>query len=146
MANRRLEKIGRVIMESVSATINQRLNDPRITGLISVQDVDVAPDLKTATVSLSILAADDKAKDLTFKGIQSGAGVIQYHLGRALASRFCPRLRFELDTKTQKTIQTLRLIEQVAQEYTHTDEPDDNDSDPSDADDGIDGTDSTAGL
>ena len=109
--------MARVIMESVSRTISQRLSDPRITGLVSVTEVEVTPDTKNATVYLSILAASDKAKSLTFQGIRSAAGVIQYHLGRELVSRFCPHLRFELDTKMQQTLRTLKLIEQTSKEY-----------------------------
>lgn len=124
MAARRLQKMARVIMESVSRTISQRLSDPRITGLVSVTEVEVAPDTKTATVYLSILTASEEAKSLTFKGILSGAGVIQYHLGRELVSRFCPHLRFEMDTKMQQTLRTLKLIEEASQDYR---EPDIND-------------------
>ena len=115
-------------MESVSRTISQRLSDPRITGLVSVTEVEVSPDTKNATVSLSIMAADEEAKKLTFTGILSGAGVIQYHLGRELNSRFCPHLRFELDTKMQQTLRTLKLIEEISNEHKDTNE-DDSDSD-----------------
>jgi ribosome-binding factor A len=128
MASRRLQKMARVIMESVSKTVSQRLSDPRITGLVSVTEVEVSPDTKSATVYLSILTTDEQAKSLTFQGIQSGAGVIQYHLGRDLTSRFCPHLQFKLDTKMQQTLRTLKLIEQTSKEYTETNE-DDNDTD-----------------
>jgi ribosome-binding factor A len=128
MANRRLQKMARVIMESVSRTVSQRLSDPRITGLVSVTEVEVAPDTKTATVYLSILAVSEEAKSLTLQGILSGAGVIQYHLGRDLISRFCPHLQFKLDTKMQQTLRTLKLIEQTSKEYREPNE-DDNDTD-----------------
>jgi ribosome-binding factor A len=128
MANRRLQKMARVIMESVSKTISQRLSDPRITGLVSVTEVEVSPDTKSATVYLSILTADEQAKSLTFQGVLSGAGVIQYHLGRDLVSRFCPHLQFKLDTKMQQTLRTLKLIEQTSKEYKEPNE-DDNDTD-----------------
>jgi ribosome-binding factor A len=126
MANRRLQKMGRVIMESVSRTISQRLSDPRITGLVSVTEVEVSPDTKNATVFLSILAPDEEKKKLSFEGILSGAGVIQYHLGRELISRFCPHLRFELDTKMQQTLRTLKLIEQISNEHKDSNKDDTN--------------------
>jgi ribosome-binding factor A len=128
MASRRLQKMSRVIMESVSKTVSQRLSDPRITGLVSVTEVEVAPDTKTATVYLSILTTDEQAKALTFQGILSGAGVIQYHLGRDLISRFCPHLQFKLDTKMQQTLRTLKLIEETSKEYKELNN-DDNDTD-----------------
>jgi ribosome-binding factor A len=133
MANRRLQKMARVIRDSVSRTVSQRLSDPRITGLISVTEVEISPDIKNATVYLSIMAANDEAKTRAFHGICSAAGVIQYHLGRELVSRFCPHLRFELDTKMQQTIRTLEMIERAAEEYKDHDR---NDNDEDDRNDG----------
>jgi ribosome-binding factor A len=126
--------MARVIMESVSQTISRRLSDPRITGLISVTEVEIAPDVKNATVYLSIMAANDEAKTLAFQGIRSAAGVIQYHLGRELVSRFCPHLRFELDTKMQQTLRTLEMIERAAGEYKEHDGNDDHRDDNCDED------------
>lgn len=116
--SRRQQKIARVIKESVSRTIQSRLSDPRITGLVSVTDVDISPDSKNATVYLSILApGDPRAADRSFKAIHHAAGHIQAQLGRDLTGRTCPHLHFEQDNKVKKTLETLRLIEQVQQEY-----------------------------
>jgi len=128
MANRRLQKMANVIRDSVSRTVSQRLSDPRITGLISVTEVEISPDIKNATVYLSIMAANDEAKTRAFQGIRSAAGVIQYHLGRELVSRFCPHLRFELDTKMQQTLRTLEMIERAAEEYKDHDRNDNDES------------------
>jgi ribosome-binding factor A len=135
MANRRLQKMARVIRDSVSRTVSQRLSDPRITGLISVTEVVIAPDIKNATVYLSIMAVSEEAKTRAFQGILSAAGVIQYHLGRELVSRFCPHLRFELDTKMQQTLRTLEMIEHASSEYKEQDR-NDNDADGDDRPDG----------
>jgi len=126
--SRRQEKVSRVIRESVSDTIANRLNDPRIQGLVSVTEVDVSPDLKNADVGLSILAADERRQEQTFRAIQHAARHIQARLGRSLTSKFCPKLRFHLDTKLHKTLETLRLIDAAAREYkrpedTSDDEP-----------------------
>ncbi|MCI0498241.1 MAG: 30S ribosome-binding factor RbfA [Planctomycetales bacterium] len=118
MTSRRQHKIARVIRESVSRTILSRLSDPRITGLVSVNEVDVSPDMKNATVFISILAADEQKHQVAFDAICHAIGPIQAQLGRDLTGRHCPRLRFVQDEKTQKTLQTLRLIEQAEHEYT----------------------------
>lgn len=118
MASRRQQKLARVIRESVSSTIRNRLSDPRITGLVSITDVDISPDIKNATVYLSILAPEDKQNRQTFEAICHAIGPIQFQLGRDLTGKYCPRLRFELDTKMKKTIETLRLIEQAQSEYS----------------------------
>lgn len=117
MTSRRQHKIARVIRESVSFTILNRLSDPRITGLVSVTEVDVAPDMKNATVYLSILAPDKGKQDATFNAITHAIGPIQAQLGRDLTGKFCPHLHFERDDKMRKTLETLRLIDQAQQEY-----------------------------
>jgi ribosome-binding factor A len=119
-----MEKVARVIRDSVSETIQLHLNDPRISGLISVTEVDVAPDMKNATVRLSVFATDEKSKPMTMQAIQHAAGVFQRHLGQILTGRTCPRLHFEMDTKMQKTLQILQLIDKAAQEYKEHDTDD----------------------
>lgn len=118
MTSRRQQKIARVIRESVSDTIQNRLSDPRITGLVSVTEVDVSPDIKNATIYLSILTPDNRKAEITFEAICHAAGPIQHQLGRDLTGKHCPRLRFEKDRKVKKTLETLRLIDQVEHEYS----------------------------
>jgi ribosome-binding factor A len=113
MESRRQLKMARVIRDSVSSTISNRLSDPRITGLVSITEVDISPDGKNATVFLSIFAVDEPAAKKTFQAIQHAIGPIQAALGRDIPGRNCPHLRFELDTKMKKTIETLQLIEEA---------------------------------
>jgi ribosome-binding factor A len=124
MASRRLERIGRVIRESVSSTILTRLNDPRIKGLVTVTEVEVAADLQQATVYLSISGVDEAAQELTLTAIRHASGVFQAVLGKELLCRHIPHLRFEADRKFYKTLETLRLIEQVRQEWDESDRKD----------------------
>lgn len=130
MASRRQQKISRAIRESVSKTIQTRLSDPRITGLVSVTEVDVSPDMKNATVYLSILGTDEAKQKTTFNAICHAIGHIQHQLGQELTGKYCPHLKFEVDQKVKKTLETLRLIEQAEHEYSEhplMDTPEDSD-------------------
>jgi ribosome-binding factor A len=118
MISRRQHKIARAIRESVSKTILNGLSDPRINGLVTVTEVDVSPDMKNATVFLSVLTPDDRKADVTFDAICHAIGHFQHQLGGDLTGRLCPHLRFEKDRKVSKTLETLRLIEQAGQEYS----------------------------
>jgi len=120
--------VARVIRESVSDTIANRLNDPRIKGLVSITEVDVSPDLKNADVGLSIMAADERQQEQTFRAIQHAGRSIQARLGKALTSKFCPKLRFHIDTKFHKTLETLRLIDAAAREYSRPEDLHEEDS------------------
>ena len=118
MASRRQQKIARVIRESVSNTIQNRLSDPRITGLISVTEVDVSPDMKNATVYLSILTSENRGQDTIFEAVCHAIGHVQHQLGCDLTGKYCPKLQFKQDQKVKKTLETLRLIEEAEHEYT----------------------------
>jgi len=128
MSVRRLEKVARVIQESVSTTLLTRLSDPRIQGLVTVTEVEVAPDLKQAVVYLSVLGVDEAAGQRTLTAIRHAAGVFQNCLGRAMTCRYVPHLRFEADRKLHSTLETLRLIEQVREEWEPPETPDSPDS------------------
>jgi ribosome-binding factor A len=116
MATRRQEKVARVVKEAVSDAVANHLNDPRITGFVSVTRLTVAPDLRSAEVYLSVFAADDSAKRRTFDAIVHARARIQSLVAAALESKFCPVLRLHLDEEFQKTLETMRLIDQVASE------------------------------
>jgi len=116
MPTRRQEKVARVIREVVSDVIAHHLNDPRITGFVSVTRVDVMADLRSADVYLSIFASPENAQDKSFAAILGARARIQSFLAEALESKFCPVLRFHIDEQFRKTLETMRLIDQVASE------------------------------
>ena len=117
MASRRQEKIARVVRESVSDTIANRLNDPRIEGFVTVTEVDVSPDLRNAEVGLSIMTSKEGAVKRTFAAIEHAKSHIQALLGERMTSKYCPKLHFHEDKKLKKTMETLNLIESVSQEF-----------------------------
>ena len=121
MPTRRQEKVARVIREVVSDAIANHLNDPRITGFVSVTRVEVLADLRSADVYLSVFAADDSARDRTFEAITHARARIQSFLADALESKFCPVLRFHQDEQFRKTLEVMRLIDQVASERQNKD-------------------------
>ncbi len=121
MPTRRQEKVARLVKESVSDAIANHLSDPRIEGLVSVTRVEVTPDLRRASVYVSILGASEAAQSKTYAAIEHARGRIQALLARKLQMRFCPVLRLYQDDKFKKTLETLRLIDQAASELEDTD-------------------------
>ncbi len=112
MATRRQEKVARIVREAVSDAISNHLNDPRIEGLVSVTRVEVAADLRSAGVYISIFGKDQANQDRTFTAITHARSRIQSLMAYKLESKFCPVLRFYKDEKFKKALETLRLIDQ----------------------------------
>jgi ribosome-binding factor A len=117
MTTRRQEKAARVIKEAVSDAVANHLSDPRIEGFVSVTRVEVAPDLRTADVYLSIFGGnDDAAQERTYEAITHARSKIQSLLAGAMQSKFCPVLRFQKDESFKKAMETLKLIDQTRSE------------------------------
>jgi ribosome-binding factor A len=121
MPTRRQEKVARVVREVVSDSISNHLNDPRIEGLVSVTRVDMAGDLRSADVYLSILGKGDAAQRKTYAAIMHAKSRIQSLLAGRLKCKFCPVLRLHRDEKFKKTLETMKLIDQAVSELKERD-------------------------
>ncbi len=119
---RRQQKMMSLIKEQVSDIIQNRLNDPRIEGFVTVTDVNLSPDIRNADIYLSVMAPDETIEKRTHIAIQHATKHIQTLLAERMTTRFVPILRLLKDEKIKKTLETLRVIEEAAQEYRQKDE------------------------
>ena len=71
--------------------------NPDLKGLISVTEMDVAPDLKTAKVYVSIYTNNEEEKQRSFKALQECAGQIRHELSQVMKMRTVPALTFHWD-------------------------------------------------
>ncbi len=121
MPTRRQEKFARLIKEAVSNAIHDGLNDPRISGFVSVTRVQVSADLRSADVFLSIFGGDEPSQRLTFEAIEHGRSRIQSLLAQGLDSKFCPVLHLKIDEAFKKTMETMKLIDEAARQFREKD-------------------------
>ena len=121
MATRRQEKVARIVKEAVSDAITHHLNDPRISGFISVASVEMTADLRNANVYLSIFGSDQAGQNKAFSAITHAKSLIQSFLADTVQSKFCPVLHFYKDEKFKKTLEILNLIDQAAKEFKDKD-------------------------
>jgi len=104
----RTEQVESLLKRTISDVIARRLSDPRITGLVSITQVDISPDFAEATVYVSILPEQYERKSLA--GLQHAAGHIGSLAGKAVALRRMPRLTFKLDSSLKKQAEIHREI------------------------------------
>lgn len=81
------------------SVILRRLKDraPNLKGLISVTEADVAPDLKTANIYVSIYGVNEADVKETLAILQTNAGYIRHELSQVMRMRTVPSLTFKLD-------------------------------------------------
>ena len=81
------------------SVILRRVKDrnPQMKGLISVTETDVAPDLKSAYVYVSIYGVTEEESKQTLATLQENAGFIRHELAQVMRMRTVPALTFRLD-------------------------------------------------
>src|SRR4030043_389950 len=121
MATRRQEKVARILKEAGSNAIAHHLNDPRISGFVSVTRVEMTADLRNANEYLSVFGSDEAGQNKAFSAITHAKSRIQSLLASQVQSKFCPVLHFYKDEKFKKTLEILNLIDQAAKEYKDKD-------------------------
>jgi ribosome-binding factor A len=89
----RTRKVESLIHRSVAAELTQLPEAARLT----VTGVQVAPDLRNATVRIGILADNEAAAKQLFADILPHRGVLQEAVARQLATKFVPRITLEHD-------------------------------------------------
>ena len=85
----------RAIAEIVQGSLKNR--EPGLKGIISITEADVAPDLKTAKIYVSILAGSDEEKKESFRILKENAGFIRHELSGVMRMRTVPFLTFAED-------------------------------------------------
>ncbi|OGC15982.1 ribosome-binding factor A [candidate division WOR-1 bacterium RIFOXYC2_FULL_37_10] len=110
----RTERIAELIKKEVSMIIRERVSDPRI-GFVSLTDVDVPPDLKTAKIFFSVLG-DETVKKNTIKGLKSATPFIRGELAHKLEIRFVPKIFFVYDKSLERGSNVLSIMNKIESE------------------------------
>ena len=107
--NRKInDEVRRVLAQIISGGVKDR----RISPMTSVLAVEVAPDLKTCKVWVSVYGDDEKKRE-TMEGLTSASGFIRGELARRVNLRNTPQLTFILDDSIAYGVEMSRRIDEV---------------------------------
>lgn len=115
MPTRRIERVNDLIRAEISELIAKEIKDPRLGGMISVTQVETAPDLRFAKVYVSVMGSDQE-RSTAVSTLQRAAGFFRRELRERLTMRRTPELAFELDTSIERGDRIMRLLKQIHQE------------------------------
>ena len=113
MSNRP-ERVAERIKREVAEVLENHLRDPRLTGMVSVTDVEVTSDLGSAKVFVSVLESG-AARDQAMKALASAAGFVRRQLAPRLGLREVPEIRFLLDTSIERGARVEDLLRKLAE-------------------------------
>lgn len=110
-------RINQEVQKELSMLISREIKDPRINPMTSIVNVEVAPDLKTAKVYISVLGDEESQKD-TLKGLKSAAPFLRSCLAHSINLRNTPELHFVVDQSIEYGVNMSRLIDEVNSNLT----------------------------
>jgi len=105
-------RINAEVQKVLADVIRGEIKDPRIHPFTSVVAVEVAPDLKTCKVWISVLG-DEKARKDTFAGLKSAEGFIKNKLAKTINLRNTPVITFIMDESIEYGVAMTKLIQDV---------------------------------
>ena len=111
--SRRIERVNSLLRQEVSDLIQNQAKDPRLNCLVSVTQVEAAPDLKYAKVYVSGICDVAKRKEI-MEALASAAGYFRTELIHRLRMRHVPDLDFRWDDSIEKGAHILSLIDRVS--------------------------------
>jgi ribosome-binding factor A len=112
--SRRTERIAEQLKGEIARVLHEEVTDPRVR-MVTLTRVDCAPDLSSALVFWSSLAADDVSKvDEIEAGLDSAAAFVRRRIAQVLPLRRTPRLLFRHDASLAAGSKMLSLLREIA--------------------------------
>lgn len=111
MTSRRILRINEVLHHEL-ADVLRELEDPQLSGLISITDVDTSPDLRLAKVYVSALGDEDEI-ERTIKRLQHAASFFRRELAARVNLRYTPQLEFKADTSIARGARVMQLLHEA---------------------------------
>jgi len=115
-----IERINSELLKQLSAIFSYELNDPRISGMLTVMEVQTSDDLSHARVFLSYFG-DPAKEESTFEALQHCTGHIRNLLKQRVKMRNVPYLTIIQDKSLSHAIELTDAIDR-AMKSTHENE------------------------
>jgi ribosome-binding factor A len=111
----RLLRVNEVVKRELSAMIAREINFQG--ALVSINAVDVSPDLKNAHVFVSTLGADNLAA--VIDKLEAHRPALQAELSRHVVLKYTPHLIFHLDESIKRGARVLEILDDLGKSDGH---------------------------
>ena len=112
MSNR-LIRINELIQRELGAYLHTRYQEEAVA--VTISGVEVAPDLKTGRIFISVIGDDDYATG-RMKWLRSKAGEIRSELARRVVLKHTPAWTYVLDKAHVRSNRVLGILDEIAAE------------------------------
>jgi ribosome-binding factor A len=115
-------RLGEALREEIETLVEGELGDPRI-GLVSVTEVRVADDGRSAQVLVDVESDDDAEAERSLEGLDAAKAYIRHELADRLRLRRAPELFFRLDRSEREKARVEELLERAKRRSRARKEP-----------------------
>jgi ribosome-binding factor A len=105
-------RINEEVRKELQEIVMREIKDPRIHPMTSITRAEVAPDLKTCRVHVSVLGNEEALKT-TIQGLRAAEGFIRHELARTVNLRNTPQLTFVGDVSIAYGVSMAKKIDEV---------------------------------
>ncbi len=126
---RRTDRVNGLLRQEISQLVAWELRDPRLSGIVSITQVDTSADLRHARVFVSVLG-NREGKETVLKGISSARGFMRRELKGRLSLRYIPELSFHLDESMEQAQHIQKLMDQLSKDEPASSSADGTSGDP----------------
>jgi ribosome-binding factor A len=109
-----MEKVADLLQSEIAELLQRRVRHPVIEdAMVSITHVEVAPDLTSARIHVSVMAdAEEQAE--VMEALARSSSFLHRELVKRIRIRRVPRLRFELDESIAEADRLTTLMRDVA--------------------------------
>lgn len=109
--NLRHERVRELLKREVGEAIRRELSISEV-GLVTVNEVGVSSDLKSATIFVGVIGTADQRKKAGLI-LEKEARRIQTLVGHAVVLKYTPHLKFVVDEAIERGNRVLKIIDEI---------------------------------
>ena len=106
----RVARLDALLQEEISALIVREIHDPRV-GFVTITHVDVSPDLRHATVWVSLIGQPDERR-AALRALRHAMPFVRHRLG-VLRLKRIPELHLRADDAVERGTRVLHILDDL---------------------------------
>ena len=111
--NLRNERVRKELMREISEILRTEIRDTRISGIVSIVDVEVAHDNSFAKVYYSVFGSPEQIES-TKIAMEKNTPKFRYEVGKRIRLRLTPELRFIFDDSIERGTRVNELLDKIS--------------------------------
>ncbi|MHA3773974.1 30S ribosome-binding factor RbfA [Verrucomicrobiota bacterium sgz303538] len=106
----RLERVNEVLKRELGDLIRREVNFE--AQLVTIQHVDVTPDLKQAHVFISVIGSESAQREALAK-LHDKRTTLQHELAKRVVLKYTPQLHFKRDETVERGTRILSILDEL---------------------------------